>query len=196
MKTLREYMDQLDEISRRDFLKGAGAAAVAGATGGAKAQWVKDPDYKDPMDDVVYRSWSNRSTNGLATLQFNQNARQLHLKHNNGRWLPQSQWPSGRIRVDNNPPIEVMFTITNIPNLVYLSVPGSGDAEPIVRYVLSAKDRILIDVTKLTRSDQLILSFDANLIRENIDQELEEASSDAANCIENPIAKIDRLFRD
>ena len=27
MKTLREYLDQLDEISRRDFLKGAGAAA-------------------------------------------------------------------------------------------------------------------------------------------------------------------------
>ena len=33
MKTLREYIDQLDEISRRDFIKGAGAAAVAG-TGG------------------------------------------------------------------------------------------------------------------------------------------------------------------
>jgi len=30
MKTLREY---LDEISRRDFLKGAGATAVAGAAG-------------------------------------------------------------------------------------------------------------------------------------------------------------------
>ena len=35
MKTLREYMDKLDEISRRDFLKGAGAAAIAGAAGGA-----------------------------------------------------------------------------------------------------------------------------------------------------------------
>jgi hypothetical protein len=33
MKTIREMMDQLDEISRRDVLKGAGAAAVAGATG-------------------------------------------------------------------------------------------------------------------------------------------------------------------
>lgn len=36
MKTLREYIDQLDEISRRDFLKGAGAAAV-GAAGGISA---------------------------------------------------------------------------------------------------------------------------------------------------------------
>lgn len=38
MKTLREYIDQLDEISRRDFLKGAGAAAVGAAAGGAKGQ--------------------------------------------------------------------------------------------------------------------------------------------------------------
>ena len=35
MKTLREYIDQLDEIDRRGFLKGMGAAAVVGATGGA-----------------------------------------------------------------------------------------------------------------------------------------------------------------
>ena len=28
MKTLREYIDKIDEISRRDFLKGAGAAAA------------------------------------------------------------------------------------------------------------------------------------------------------------------------
>ena len=33
MKTLREYIDQLDEISRRDFLRGAGAAALGGAIG-------------------------------------------------------------------------------------------------------------------------------------------------------------------
>jgi hypothetical protein len=35
MKTLREYIDQLDEISRRDFLKGAGATAGLAAMGAA-----------------------------------------------------------------------------------------------------------------------------------------------------------------
>ena len=35
MKTLREYIEILDEISRRDFLKGAGAAAGLAAVGGA-----------------------------------------------------------------------------------------------------------------------------------------------------------------
>jgi hypothetical protein len=38
MKTLREYIDQLDEISRRDFLKGAGATAGLAAVGAPKAQ--------------------------------------------------------------------------------------------------------------------------------------------------------------
>jgi TonB family protein len=35
MKTLREYIDQLDEINRRDFLKGAGATAGLAALGTA-----------------------------------------------------------------------------------------------------------------------------------------------------------------
>jgi colicin import membrane protein len=35
MKTLREYLDQLDEISRRDFLRGAGATAGLAAMGSA-----------------------------------------------------------------------------------------------------------------------------------------------------------------
>jgi hypothetical protein len=38
MKTLREYIDQLDEISRRDFLKGAGATAGLAALGNVQAQ--------------------------------------------------------------------------------------------------------------------------------------------------------------
>jgi hypothetical protein len=33
MKTIRETLDQLDEISRRDVLKGAGSTALAGALG-------------------------------------------------------------------------------------------------------------------------------------------------------------------
>jgi hypothetical protein len=48
MKTLREYIDQLDEISRRDALKYAGAAALGGAAGfykGAEGQVDKNTAY-------------------------------------------------------------------------------------------------------------------------------------------------------
>jgi len=51
MKTLREMMDQLDEITRRGFLKGAGAAAVAGAIPlGSKAQ---STDYVQVANNAV-----------------------------------------------------------------------------------------------------------------------------------------------
>ena len=68
MKTLREYIDQLDEISRRDFLKGLGAAAVAGAgIGSANAQDINlvqkqydwqfaDTKGKDTVVDIIKRT--------------------------------------------------------------------------------------------------------------------------------------------
>lgn len=43
MKTIREYIDQLDEISRRDFLKGAGAAAGLAAMGAAGVAKADEP---------------------------------------------------------------------------------------------------------------------------------------------------------
>lgn len=46
MKTLREYIDQLDEIDRRGFLKGMGAAAGLTAMGGTKAN---DLQSRKPM---------------------------------------------------------------------------------------------------------------------------------------------------
>jgi hypothetical protein len=48
MKTIREMMDQLDEISRRDVLKGAGAAA-AGAAGYRIHKDVSQDQYVNPL---------------------------------------------------------------------------------------------------------------------------------------------------
>jgi hypothetical protein len=66
MKTLREYIDQLDEISRRDFLKGAGATAglaAMGAAKDAKADWnISSID--DPLTGekrVLFRNASNEN---------------------------------------------------------------------------------------------------------------------------------------
>ena len=56
MKTLREYLDQLDEISRRDALKYAGATAAGAALGAAgMQQYAKRSDYQSiPEDPQIY----------------------------------------------------------------------------------------------------------------------------------------------
>ena len=53
MQTLREYIEQLDEISRRDFLKGAGATAGLAAMGAAKGQTIPVP--QATPDDIKHR---------------------------------------------------------------------------------------------------------------------------------------------
>ena len=67
MKTLREYIDQLDEISRRDFLKGAGAAAVGAGVGynlaptqqlGTKTKNLSAADIKIIDEYLTYYSLS------------------------------------------------------------------------------------------------------------------------------------------
>jgi hypothetical protein len=67
MKTLREYLDQLDEISRRDFLKGAGATAGLAAVGqptDAKGQvfftvpGVFNVDSDPPLPRKIKGAWN------------------------------------------------------------------------------------------------------------------------------------------
>jgi colicin import membrane protein len=54
MKTLREYIDQLDEISRRDFLKGAGATAGLAAMGNVKGQVTPAPsNYAEKVQNKI-----------------------------------------------------------------------------------------------------------------------------------------------
>jgi hypothetical protein len=69
MKTLREYIDQLDEISRRDFLKGAGATAGLAAMGAPKdataQEVVKWANYArklalDSVGNVSDQNWELR----------------------------------------------------------------------------------------------------------------------------------------
>lgn len=59
MKTLREYMDQLDEISRRDFLKGAGATAGLAAMGGLSSN--------AQAQNIDYNAWTTHAVNKAIT---------------------------------------------------------------------------------------------------------------------------------
>ena len=69
MKTLREYVDQLDEISRRDFLKGAGATAGLAATDAIAAPWQARTT-TDQMTDKKSKDLSVESDDKRAFLKF------------------------------------------------------------------------------------------------------------------------------
>jgi len=77
MKTLREYIDQLDEISRRDFLKTAGAAAGLAATDALAAPWQHGQS-KDEMD--------NTTTKYSSIVSIDRNA-ELFVHHVHGNLL-------------------------------------------------------------------------------------------------------------
>jgi hypothetical protein len=81
MKTLREYIDQLDEISRRDFLKGAGATAGSVATDALSAPWSHH-QYKDEMDDTIHKSSSVVSNDGQARLLAPRNTSENYVSLN------------------------------------------------------------------------------------------------------------------
>jgi TAT (twin-arginine translocation) pathway signal sequence len=60
MKTLREYINQLDEISRRDFIKGAGATAGLAAMGApglalANSPYINSFTYQQ-IDKIIAQS--------------------------------------------------------------------------------------------------------------------------------------------
>jgi predicted phage tail protein len=56
MKTLREYIDQLDEISRRDFIKGAGATAGLAAIGAPGVAFANSNFTYRLIDKVIVQS--------------------------------------------------------------------------------------------------------------------------------------------
>lgn len=72
MKTFREYIDMLDEISRRGFLKGAGAAAGLAATGAVAAPF-RHGGYVDQMTGQGKGNYSvvkSDNSNASLTIQW------------------------------------------------------------------------------------------------------------------------------
>lgn len=97
-----------------------------------QAGWYDRGSIKDPMDDTVVQSWVNVSTNNSARLEITNQTYKgrtdvyLSLWSNNSRWLPYktvsfvnngetyySGVLYGRIRVDNDEPIEVRFSFSD-----------------------------------------------------------------------------------
>jgi hypothetical protein len=194
MKTLREMMDQLDEISRRDFIRGAGAAAGLAAVGQARADWQKQKD----IPDVEYPSgkrtglstqqYRNTSTDGSATLTlYKGQGSSMTIGNRVGKWNPKSRTPMGAVKIDDSPAFKVEFMIMGNPAMASIMSPGgvAGDAasEKIINSIVNARERVAIDTTSLGGG---IVQFRAGNVSE--DAELDEAIDDA-------VRKVEELFQ-
>jgi hypothetical protein len=182
MKTIREYIDHLDEISRRDFIKGAGATAGLAAMGSAQADWQKQADipYVGPKGTgTAVQNYRNTSTDGSAVLTLYKNQVQsMGITNKAGKWSPKSEEPMGAVKIDNNPAFKIEFMIMGNPAIASIRAPGgvSGDAasQKIVSSIVNAKERVAIDTSSLGGG---IVQFRAGTVSE--DAELDEAIDDA-----------------
>jgi hypothetical protein len=187
MKTIREYIDQLDEINRRDFLKGVGATAGLAATGAAQADWQKQADI--PGVDAGHgastvSNYRNTSTDGSTVLSlYKGQVQSMGIANKTGKWSPKSKEPMGAVKIDSNPAFKVEFMIMGNPAIASIMAPGgvSGDAagQQIVSSIVNAKERVAIDTSSLGGG---IAQFRAGNVSE--DAELDEAIDDAVQRVE------------
>jgi hypothetical protein len=180
MKTLREMMDQIDEISRRDFLKGAGATAVAGATGGANAEQLNIEPLMTSTDGSVSIVFVSRPSKGIDGW--------LALKKRNGQWRPQTNDPVGGIKIDGNKVITVGFNFLNTNPRLGRDDGGAPDYSlanmngiDYIHQIKTASKQILMNLKQIGGG---IVEFDPRSTKEGV----VEASPEA-------MANIDRLTR-
>ena len=170
MKTFREYLEILDEINRRDFLKATGAATGLAAMGGASAAWQKEPDIPQiqsgtaPVTGPV-ANYKNTSSDGATALVAYKNPASAGIKNINGTWyLPRrrsfySSSPadstvtqSGTIKIDNGPTVDIEFHNVSTKKATIVSSDGiAGDeaSQKIANSILNAKQKIIIDANSL-----------------------------------------------
>ena len=185
MKTLREYVDQLDEISRRDALKYAGATAAGAALGGAgMQQYAKRSDYQSiPEDPQIYflisyiteYSMYPTSEFGDNLNQIQETIRQLFFQIN--------------ADVESNPNKDLDAAIIrghNVANRAKLaSTVGLRSGHSPVQRAQQSDAAVRSLAPYLKKLEQLL---GRKLFQET--QELDESEPQ-----EDPIARIDRLFQ-
>ena len=183
MKTLREYIDQLDEISRRDFLKGAGATAGLAAVGVPKD--AKSFPFDDKEAQIIgkfvqlYYFCSNKEISGLFC-----NDIQASLK----RFI--SGHPSNKDYLNGfyRPMFNKLQEIKKTDPAYYQKIIDSYKNNPAAAQEIIKRFNTLYEFGQgPAPTDKQLASVRQAMAME--EESLEETSED-------PIAKIDALFKD
>jgi hypothetical protein len=160
MKTLREYIDQLDEISRRDLLRGAGATAGLAVTDAISAPF-KHITHIDQMTNeptgkyTIVKSDNNQASiiilnrdelGGVTIIVPGYIDADIKTR---GIFPLQAQ---GRIKFGNGPVLSVTFSQLSIGNTAVISTPGIG------KKILTHAGEMKIEIP-LSRSGVVVYKF-------------------------------------
>lgn len=152
MKTIREHLNQLDEISRRGFLKGISAAGLAGAASVASGQ--TDQDAEQARRDNLRRMAAMAGATGPE--------QQPVRPANKG---PSSTYAQ-RIRRAIYPNITFTGSVDEISNPAEVEIRSNPDGE-IIGYRLTRssgnKDWDLAAVRAVKKTDFLPKDIDGNV---------------------------------
>ena len=188
----------LEEVDRRGFLKGMGATAVAGAAGGARADWLPPIEYTDQMTDKKRTLWTNGSVDGKFALhlinvsgygykvpqlsylkgKFKRPIDPVHIYEIPGTedsYLKSNyKYPYGRLRIDSSPAINIRFAFpTDSESIVYIIMAPNNPIN-FGNLIASAQKRILIDASEIGYPE--IITFNVQQVKESIEQGVAEGT--------------------
>lgn len=161
---------ELDEIDRRGFLKGLGAAAGLAAVGKVSAASLKKNVSTDPMSGEKSNDFNIKSEDGRATLyiraeldpeKWTGSSTILQLSNDTFDWFATNG--AMRIKIGNNPPESIRFDLSGSARQASIGAPGSwgrygGDFE---RMLVKHKGQVLIQVpTKKHGMDPIKFKID------------------------------------
>jgi hypothetical protein len=192
MKTLREYIDQLDEISRRDFLKGAGATAGLAATDAISAPF-KHGQHKDELE--------NKLTNKYSTVRSDNGDAELYIGWNNGVTLrvPGKRFErtgtdlgmpssSARIKFGSEPAKSIIIILTKDYKSAVL---GSSDPTGLAKKIISYNGPLKIEANIASLGSKIFsFTIEQDSVTKNIrEEEVDETATPDA------VARIEELVK-
>ena len=142
---------ELDEdLTRRGFLKGAGAAAVAGAAGSAMAAPFKHSQTVDPMTD--------KAQGGNSTVVSDDGSAKLYIQWNSGVWFDLNQGRVGynststgfplqtmRIKLGNNPVQDIGGTVNKNFKSIQVGI-DPADTKQLASKILKHSGELRLEV--------------------------------------------------
>jgi len=167
-----------EDLSRRGFLKGAGAAAVAGVANDSEAgPWITNSQ-QDPMDNSTSKSNTIKSTDGSAYLKVNDN-KSVSFFVTNNIMLQVSEFTSYgpaleyRIKIGNDLRADTGY-VFGVKRSGFILTLGGEYSSELGNKLLNFNGIVKIEVPVYPDKRKIFEFEIGNLTKESIDQDVAE----------------------